>query len=59
MNAQVLCEFIQIADYLQVKSLLDCSTEAMFKRFKSLQAVKEFFSTANWPHDISKVYSYN
>ncbi|XP_074336320.1 SKP1-like protein 20 [Apium graveolens] len=54
MEVPVLCEFIQTADFLQEKTLIDCTCEALLKKIPSKQPAEVFLSSVYWADDLSK-----
>lgn len=55
MDANFLYELICVAHYLQLKSLIDLTHEAMVKKIENLSSIKELYHMLHRPENVSEV----
>ena len=56
MDAHSLYELIYVAHYLQLKSLIDCTYEAMVKKFDKLSSFEELYHMLHCPDNVTEVF---
>ncbi|KAL1805971.1 hypothetical protein ACET3Z_029039 [Daucus carota] len=54
MDAHSLYELIYVAHYLQLKSLIDCTYEAMVKKFDKLSSFEELYHMLHCPENVTE-----
>nr|XP_017221585.1 PREDICTED: SKP1-like protein 20 [Daucus carota subsp. sativus] len=54
MDANFLYELICVAHYLQLKSLIDLTHEAMVKKIENLSSIKELYHMLHRPENVSE-----